>query len=323
MIWSYLSRLLGNHPVDATSIPRTAKPRRYRPVVEQFEDRATPAQITVTSLSNDPTVQGSLPWAVRRANQLAGADRIDFQPGLTGSIILTERLDTITEDLDIQGNGASAITVTRHVDAARFRIFEIDVNATCNLSDLTVTNGVAEPVAELANGGGIRNFGALHLNRLVIEHNSAADSGGGIYNACGNEDSLQITDCTIRDNTAGYGGGMYNTVSATTSVHGETQFTLNHATINGGGICNNGTMMLSDLSNIQSNDAASDGGGAYNTGVFSMVGGMISGNRATRDGGGVFIFASSQAIRRRSRQSVSTTTTLVETEVDFMPLARV
>ena len=70
-----------------------------------------------------------------------------------------------------------------------------------------------------ANGGGIWNVGNLTVTNCIIRGNRAG-SGGGIFNAVGNAESpatLVLDGCTITGNTAhrelpdrGRGGGVFN-----------------------------------------------------------------------------------------------------------------
>src|SRR5215510_14907634 len=70
---------------------------------------ARPNVFTVTNLSDsDP---GSLRDAINQANMTPGADNINFQDELTGTITLTTGELLITDDLTITGPGIFAITV--------------------------------------------------------------------------------------------------------------------------------------------------------------------------------------------------------------------
>jgi hypothetical protein len=72
-----------------------------------------------------------------------GADDIEFQAGLTGTITINTILPEITGTLTITGPGSSALTVRRS-DAAgtpKFRIFSSLVNTdNATITGLTVAN---------------------------------------------------------------------------------------------------------------------------------------------------------------------------------------
>src|SRR5262245_41237448 len=90
--------------------PRRAR-RRPSPLclaLEQLEDRLALTTYTVTTLADG--VAGSLRDAVTQANAHPGADTINFQPGLAGTIGLTGGELGITDDVTITGPGASQLT---------------------------------------------------------------------------------------------------------------------------------------------------------------------------------------------------------------------
>src|SRR4051812_30828172 len=86
---------------------RTRKTRRTAPrlVVRELEDRSTPSTFTVTDLGD--AGPGTLRQAVLDANAQSGADTIDFQAGLSGTITLTSGQLDLTDDVTITGPGAA------------------------------------------------------------------------------------------------------------------------------------------------------------------------------------------------------------------------
>lgn len=109
-------------------------------------------------------------------------------------------------------------------------------------------------------GGGIRNlFGLVNLKLSIIHDNGATTSGGGIENS---------------------GGGM---IIDRTSVH------TNHAGFTGGGVANFASMDLSH-SAVYNNDASTQGGGIYNSGLGALVliNTTVTNNTANIEGGGVY-----------------------------------
>src|SRR5262245_2083628 len=96
--------LQGRRPVTPVR-----KPARPRPGLESLDARLVPAAFHVTTLADSG--DGSLRAAVAQANAHAGADTIDFQPGLTGTIALTGGELDLTDDLKINGPGADKLTV--------------------------------------------------------------------------------------------------------------------------------------------------------------------------------------------------------------------
>src|SRR5262245_44452220 len=72
--------------------------------LEQLEGRLVLSTLHVTTLADGGV--GSLRAAIAQANAHTGADTIDFQPGLTGTIALTGGELDISDDLTINGLGA-------------------------------------------------------------------------------------------------------------------------------------------------------------------------------------------------------------------------
>src|SRR5262245_50833387 len=92
--------------------PRTIRKAsaRFRPTVETLEDRRTPATLTVSNLEDAGA--GSLRQAILDANDTTthpGADVIEFDSGMSGTIELALGEMSITDDLAIIGPGASTL----------------------------------------------------------------------------------------------------------------------------------------------------------------------------------------------------------------------
>ncbi|MBL8865320.1 MAG: hypothetical protein JNK93_07125, partial [Planctomycetia bacterium] len=119
---------------------RSAVVRPTRLGLVALEDRLTPATFTVSNLNDSGA--GSLRDAIASANSAAGADTINFQAGLTGTITLASQL-TITDTTGattITGPGAERIGVSGNNAT---RIFQVNGGVTANFSGLTLRNGSA------------------------------------------------------------------------------------------------------------------------------------------------------------------------------------
>jgi hypothetical protein len=121
-----------------------------------------------------------------------------------------------------------------------------------------------------AQGGGVYTSGTTTISGGVIQHNKcliytqdyAGSYGGGV--ACGGVFTLS-EDAVIKDNTAMYGGGV--------AMIGQTK---------------GNSFIMKENAKIQGN-TADTGGGVYVGLLFTMEGGSIEGNFATKCGAAVGI----------------------------------
>lgn len=264
---------------------------RFRPSLEQIEERLVPATITVTSSSDDISDTGSLRYALSVANP---GDTIDFAAGISTIDLTSGSLD-ITKDLNIVNDGDNGpITIDGN---GQFTVFTIDSGVTATLSALTISDGTA---TDLSDGGAITNQGNLTVDNCTFSNNSAWD-GGGINNS----GTLTVNNSNFDDNSATYGtlsisggetlnlGGGYGTLicppggGGTFSIGGD-----------GGAVYNSGTATFNEATftnNVSTSDSEpyqgeydNTGGGAIgNRGSLSVTASTFSNNSANGLGGGI------------------------------------
>ena len=261
----------------------------------------TPAIIFTVSNLND-SGSGSLRQALLDANGTAGADVINFQAGLTGTINLAGALPAITESVMINGPGASTLTVRRDT-GGNYRIFTI-LGGMVSISGLTITNGNS------VDGGGIQsNNASLSISDCIITGNNATGFSGGIdinggsfavtnstisSNHAPNQfgggiglfgTAAMITGSTISGNTAGGGGGLFS-ISSTASF---TNITVSGNTAGGDGGGLNIQETTAGITNATiSGNTAGDGGGLFNFGgATTLTNTTVSGNTGTNFAGGI------------------------------------
>jgi hypothetical protein len=281
---------------------------------------ADAATFTVTN-TNDGGA-GSLRDAIVTANATPGADVITFQPTVTGTITLTTGQLYITDSLDLQGPGASTLTVSGNNASRVFYVYNpsnllIDVT----ISGLTITQGAANV------GAGVINFDEnVTLDHVAITNNTATAVGGGVATG-GTSGTITITNSTITGNSAPRGGGVYlydigspaliqdSVISGNQAIDGSgggiylygpnydvtirrTTISGNTAAGNGGGIyfydTDGGDVFIED-STISGNHASYNGGGVYFYNVddpITITNTTISGNTADNRGGGVYFYGS-------------------------------
>jgi len=244
---------------------------------------ASPGNGTCATAGSVCTVRA----AIQEANALAGTDTIILPAGTyTLSIAGTEEDAAATGDLDITSDmtidGANESTTI--IDATTIdRAIDIPSTAIVTIQNLTVKNGDVE-----GKGGGINNSqtgSTLTLNHVTVSDNTANNSGGGIQN----DGTANLTNVTIKSNSANAGGGMISDGTLTITA---STFDGNNAPSTGAGLYNDfsGTSTLTHLTNVtfSNNTAVNSGGGLRNDDSISMYNVIFTGNDGGNYGGGVY-----------------------------------
>jgi len=222
---------------------------------------------------------GSLRQAIAAATL---GDTITFDPSLSGQTVVLSSTLVIDKDLAVDGSALGSQISINGNDL--YRVFNINSGVTVTLDSLILAHGKA-PYG--SSGGGIFSAGALTVTNSTISENSAF-YGGGIFNEAG---SLTMIDSTLSYNDAYMeGSGLYNqggTVTASNST-----LSHNQASFTGGGIYNsNGTVTVSN-STFADNSGdplmSSYAGGIYNIGTLTISDSTFSNNSAEASGGGIF-----------------------------------
>ncbi len=243
------------------------------------------ATFTVTN-TND-SGPGSLRQAVLDANANPGLDDVVFS-SVSGSIILTTGQIDVTDSVNINGPGASVLTVDGN-NASRIINASPYYAPTITVKGLTLTNGRVEETSNgfpRGLGGAIFNSGGLTVVESVITGNQANANGGGIY--AGAYVDTVIQESTVSGNTANSGGGIfgnYVTVQDSTVSGNRAKF--------GGGLgtsCCYGRITVEN-SVFSGNHSESFGGGAINASNdksgFSVQNSTFTGNTTGGSGGAI------------------------------------
>lgn len=237
----------------------------------------------------------SLRAAIQEANASPGTDKIKLPSGYTLFLTLTGASEDLgaTGDLDVTSKikivGADATIVA----AAGDRVFDVSETGDLRLDRLTLRDGIA-PDGE--NGGNVRNLGDLKITRSTIQDGQAlgaAGSGGNLFNS----GKAELIDSTVAGGRALRAGGGIEANGGMTVIHRSlvVQNTAGDMPGNGGGlhITGDGDATISN-SDFDSNVAASEGGGAWNSiGTMKVSNSTFSNNIANGDaaddgGGGLF-----------------------------------
>ncbi len=204
---------------------------------------------TVTSL-NDDNGAGTLRATIQAS---ATGDTINFDPGVTGTISLTNGQLVLATNLTISGPGAAVVSISGHTNG---RVFSI-TGGTVNISGLTMSDG-----STTGGGGGIFSGATLSVSSCIFSNNSSQTPGGAIFNS----GTLTVSRCMFLSNSVllAVGGGLFN---------------------------GNGTANVSD-STFFNNTANAGGGALFSFGTLTLTNCTISGNFA-RLGGGISMFSGS------------------------------
>ena len=195
------------------------------------------------------------------------------------------------------------------------------VGTSSNAVGLAVSNCYIDRNTASAGGAGLRNYGSASVTDTTFDANTMTQAGsqGGAIFTYGN---LQLTGCTVKNNIASLGAGLFaaapstKTVSVSNCVFDNNGATstqvggaiavytgslitiadttiINNKAVTGAGIGNWGKATLSGVNTITGNVATSYGGGIYNYigATTNVISGKttIGGNTApTNNGGGIY-----------------------------------
>jgi CSLREA domain-containing protein len=200
----------------------------------------------------------SLREAISAANDNPGEDFITFAIADASPYIihLTAALPDLSQSVRIVNNSSDTVTV-RRAAGGNYRIFTINDGQNVEISGLTVAGGNSS-----SEGGGIRNGNNARLaiyNSTISNNITSGFGGGGIYN--GADSILNVTNSTISGNLAtgnGNGGGIagVGTITITNSTISD-----NNADYGGGIMTFSNTTLTVASSTVTDNSAVNFGGG--------------------------------------------------------------
>ena len=285
----------------------------------------------------DGTFEGGVVVDKKVTLRGAGRDTTTIRGPSDESVVrVGKRAKVRIEAVTIAGGGGSAIGANA-----------IGGGGILNEGDLVLSDSVVRDNTVATSGGRTRLGGGIYsdstkpvrIRDSVIAGNQATGGGGGVYVRDGDVDivgttisgnqgggsgsgngggihlagseTMQIVDCTISDNQAHLGGGVFasaplrvtdSTISGNRAFGGggiasQTGKLLkvvgsaigeNRSTVSGGGISvGAGGLALID-STVENNESRNGGGIVTDDGDLSIEDSAISGNIASANGGGIF-----------------------------------
>jgi hypothetical protein len=218
----------------------------FVPRLESLEDRTVPSTLTVTNLLDKGA--GSLRDTITKARS---GDTIVFASGLDGqTITLTSDQLTINKSLDIEGPGASLLTISGN---DKNRVFNINEGLAVTIAGLTISHGhaVNSNGSDSAGGGILNANSSLTLANDVLSYNEAigtTTAGGAVANRNGG--TLNVSGTSFLKNQViassyGEGGAIANTLDGSTLVANNCTF-LGNETIGTNGASTDGGAIEDD-----------------------------------------------------------------------------
>lgn len=210
------------------------------------------------------------------------ADTISLN-GVSGTISLSSALPNITSQITFSGPGQDQLTISGNDS---FRVFQITGSMPVNFSGLTIANGRANQ----SSGGGIYNQNLASVNVIDCTiRNNVAQTGGGISN--GQLATFAIINSTVDNNSADTAAGCYNPVGTLTIVNSTLNNNSTTQSPNGhGGAISNGRDLNIINSTLDRNVAWGMGGGIFNSSsiaIMNITSSTLTENSAALGGGGI------------------------------------
>lgn len=286
----------------------------------------SPAAMAATyQVSNlNDSGSGSLRDAISQANSNSGDDIVTFASNVTGTITLTSGSIYIYDGVDIQGPGASVLTIMGSVsgnppprpaasNVVGFSDFVVNgggggggqsrpasTRAT-RAPTPVVFSGVTIAGGSATNGGGINAYNALvTVNNCVVTGNYASQAGGGIYissyysyySGTAADSALTVNNSTISNNAAYYAGGAIATRDSKITIQQSSVIGNAAYSYGGGGIFvhnDNDNALTIASSTVSGNTANGHGGGIFieHTG-FDISNSTLANNVSNGNGGGLY-----------------------------------
>jgi hypothetical protein len=172
---------------------------------------------------------------------------------------------------------------------------------------LTLTDSyIHDNYAASGAGAGLYNKGSAYVSNTVFDKNvisSKGSQGGAIFTYSG----LTVKDCTITNNFAAYGSGIYVATSAeiiggTISNNG---YSSSASCTNGGGISIMQGATATVSGTTVKDNRATVGAGINNYGTLKLNGATISGNIASSGAGGIYNYYGATIIANTATTTIT------------------
>ncbi len=303
-----------------------SRSKKTRLFLEQLEGRALLSSYSAASVSD-------LIADITAANTAGGANTITLTAATTAPYVLTavnngsssqgsaNGLPVIAanDNLTIVGNGDTIerSTVSGTPD---FRLLQVASGGSLTLENLTLQGGFEfNGSSGYAEGGATLNSGALTLNGVIVQNNTArgngVQEGGGICSSAGSvtlEGGTIVVANSVNIGSYSFGGGLYAS-GGTVTVTNAT-FESNTAGAYGGGLdVANSTVTVTNAT-LENNVAGSyagnwsyGGGMCVSGGKVTLTNDMVESNTAIGGescfGGGLYVFSGTVVLNNDTVES--------------------
>lgn len=193
-----------------------------------------------------------------------------------------------TEGNDSLNNGAGIFNAAGTVNLTNVTIsngIALDVGAVYNLGTMTLDGCSITDNTATSYYSAIHNSGNMTLSGCEILRNQAGSNGGAV----GNIGTLDMTDCIVSYNDSALGGGVMNTGDGVMTIT-DCEFTHNSAFL-GGAIHNQGSTMTITGCTFTANEGYAGAGGAIcNASETYVIDCEFTGNTSGQHGGAIYTY---------------------------------
>jgi len=159
----------------------------------------------------------------------------------------------------------------------------VTLKGRANLNNLAITGGTA------LDGGGIQISGGDNtVDNCIVQGNTASRDGGGIHGL--RYSSFTVSNSIVSQNKATYGGGFTSWGYSNATIE-NNRFLNNEAVYGAGAFMGSYATILFNANTVSGNFASRDGGGVYVNAYTRdryVRNSVITNNNAARYGGGIY-----------------------------------
>ena len=248
----------------------------------------TPVTYTVNSTldtASSASCTGDAGCTLRRAIEVSnghpGADIIVFNLPSESTIMLSDDLSTIADDLTITGPGSPLLTISTDGDPA--------LAMSAGAKAAKPKGATIRKVFRVSGDGPV----TVSISGLTVTNAVSNTDGAALY---ADDDDVTLDDMIFVDNffvyDSEFGGGAVRVSQGNLTIS-NSLFMGNYSEGAGGAVICGGVLTITDTDFVENHANSNQGGAVYAYGEppasFSMTGGMIVRNYSDAQGGGIYL----------------------------------